>query len=78
MSTTSVPGAGRRVDGRVGGLRLVLVLLIVVVIIHVREHAIDFHGVLRLPPLLGKSLAAARVLGVSVARVPALLIRRHS
>ena len=30
------------------------------------------------PALLGKSLAAARVLGVSVARVPALLIRRHS
>ena len=29
-------------------------------------------------PLLGKRLAAARVLDVSVARVPALLIRRYS
>ena len=28
--------------------------------------------------LLGKSLAVARVLGISVARVPALLIRRYS
>ena len=31
----------------------------------------------RVPTLLGKRLVAARVLGVSVARGPALLIRRY-
>ena len=33
---------------------------------------------LELHPLLGKSLATSRILGIAVARGPALLIRRYS